>query len=91
MQPLNIKSAHFILIDFEFRPRGGIEGNPIEVICMVALDMTSNQYTHYWSDDLYAMKALPFQTFDNTVFVAYFASAELSCFEVLVGLCQITS
>ena len=83
MQPLSIKSAHFILIDFEFRPRGGIEGNPIEVICMVALDMTSNQYTHYWSDDLYAMKALPFQTFDNTVFVAYFASAELSCFEVL--------
>jgi hypothetical protein len=45
MQPLNMKNAHFILIDFEFRPRGGIEGNPIEVICMVALDMSSNQYT----------------------------------------------
>jgi len=83
MKPLDIENAHFVLIDFEFRPRGGIEGNPVEVICMVALDMSTNQYVRYWADDLYAIKAPPFQTSDNTVFVAYFASAELSCFEVL--------
>lgn len=83
MKSLDMKNAHFILIDFEFRPRGGIEGNPVEVICMVALNLGTNQYVRYWADDLYAMKTPPFQCTDKTVYVAYFASAELSCFEVL--------
>lgn len=83
MKSLDIKDAHFILIDFEFRPRGGIEGNPVEVICMVALNLGTNQYVRYWADELYAMKTPPFQCTDKTVYVAYFASAELSCFEVL--------
>jgi hypothetical protein len=47
MKPLDIENAHFVLIDFEFRPRGGIEGNPVEVICMVALDISTNQYVRY--------------------------------------------
>lgn len=83
MKSLDMKNAHFILIDFEFRPRGGIEGNPVEVICMVALNLGTNQYVRYWADELYATKTPPFQCTDKTVYVAYFASAELSCFEVL--------
>jgi DNA polymerase-1 len=83
MQTLNIENARFILCDFEFRPRGGIEGNPLEVICMVALDINSKQYFRYWSEDLYSMPSPPFDIVNNVVFVAYYASAELSCFESL--------
>lgn len=83
MESLNFNNAHFILIDFEFRPRGGIEGNPVEVICMVALDLSSGQYIRHWANELYTMKSPPFDIGDNTIFVAYFASAELSCFDTL--------
>jgi len=78
-----IEGTHFILIDFEFRFKGGIEGNPVEVICMVALDLKTGQYLRYWADELYAMKVAPFQTSENTILVAYYASAELTCFEAL--------
>ena len=83
MRPWTIEGTHFILLDFEFRFKGGIEGNPLEVICMVALDLKTGQYLRYWADALYAMKAAPFQTSENTVLVAYYASAELTCFEAL--------
>ncbi len=83
MKNIDIENAHFICCDFEFRSRGGIEGNPVEVICMVALDITSKQYVRYWADELHTMEAPPFLIGDNTVLVAYFASAELSCFEAL--------
>lgn len=83
MKPLEMSNAHFVLLDFEFRPQGGIEGNPVEVICMVALDHRTGQYFRYWSTELYQMEAPPFEITESTVLVAYFASAELSCFEAL--------
>ena len=73
----------FILIDFEFRPRDGIEGNPVEVICMVILNLRTGEYIRLWADDLYAMVEHPFPNQHNIVFVAYFASAEMSCFQAL--------
>ena len=38
-----LSQYEFILIDFEFRPRDGIEGNPVEVICMVALNLRTGE------------------------------------------------
>ena len=78
-----LKQYELILVDFEFRQAGGIEGNPVEVICMVALNLYTKKYTRLWADDLYAMEDHPFLTSANTVFVAYFASAEMSCFQAL--------
>ncbi len=83
MSNLSFNNAHFILIDFEFRPRGGVEGNPVEVICMVALDLSTGQYTRHWANDLHTMQSPPLHISGNTIFVAYYASAELSCFEAL--------
>jgi hypothetical protein len=80
---LRFNNAHFILIDFEFRPRGGVEGNPVEVICMVALDLSTGQYTRHWANELNTMQSPPLDISGNTIFVAYYASAELSCFEAL--------
>ncbi len=83
MSNLSFNNAHFILIDFEFRPRGGVEGNPVEVICMVALDLSSGQYTRHWTNELQTMQSPPLDIKGNTIFVAYYASAELSCFQAL--------
>ena len=33
-----------VIIDFEFRPQGGREGNLPEVICMVALEVGTGVY-----------------------------------------------
>ena len=71
MKPLEMSNAHFVLLDFEFRPQGGIEGNPVEVICMVALDHRTGQYFRYWSTELYQMEAPPFEITESTVLVAY--------------------
>ena len=46
-------SQEFILIDFEFKPKDGVEGNPLEVICMVSKNLTTGEYLRLWADDLY--------------------------------------
>jgi len=42
MKHLRFDNCHFILIDFEFRSKDGIEGNPMEVHCMVSFDLASD-------------------------------------------------
>lgn len=83
MKDLNLEQCKFIFVDFEFRPKDGIEGNPIEVICMVAFDSYTGKYHKLWKDELYEMSSPPFVIDDDTVLVAYFASAEMACFEAL--------
>jgi DNA polymerase I len=72
-----------VIIDFEFRPRGGREGNLPEVICMVALEVGTGIYHRLFQDELYLLNHPPFPLDSNTVIVSYFASAEMSCFNVL--------
>ena len=76
-------SQEFILIDFEFKPKDGVEGNPLEVICMVSKNLTTGEYLRLWADDLYAMETHPFSNIRNQTLVAYYASAELNCFNAL--------
>ena len=66
----------YIFVDFEYRPKDGIEGNPLEVICMVSRNLKTGEYKRLWADDLYALDDHPFGTNPKVVLVAYYASAE---------------
>jgi hypothetical protein len=72
-----------IVADFEFRQIGGIEGNPIEVICGVFKNITTGEVVFLWQDELYQRSAPPLFDQPDTTLVAYYASAELNCFKAL--------
>jgi DNA polymerase-1 len=63
--------------DFEFQ---GNPGNPPEPICMVAQELRSGREIRLWRDELLRLRLAPFNTGENSLFVAFFASAELGCF-----------
>jgi len=71
------------LLDFEFHPAHGREGNPPEPVCMVVRKWPSGITERYWQCDLKRLAAAPFPTGEKALCVAYFASAELDCFQVL--------
>jgi hypothetical protein len=66
--------------DFEFN---GVDGNPPRPVCMVARECRSGREIRLWRDDLAKLKAAPFDTGRESLFVAFFASAELGCFFAL--------
>jgi DNA polymerase I len=67
-------------VDFEFTaPDGGWPGP----VCMVALELRSGRCIRLWRDQLEALSEAPFDTSSNSLFVAYFASAEIGCFLAL--------
>lgn len=68
------------IIDFEFHPEAGIEGNPPLPVCLVAHDFNSGTTLRYWQDDLSKMKSAPFPIDSKALCIAYFASAEIDCF-----------
>lgn len=65
-------------IDFEFVANPGALPIPV---CMVARDLITNRVVRLWQDELGPEP--PFDTDDDTLFVAYFASAEIGCFLAL--------
>lgn len=67
-------------VDFEFRADVGETPEPA---CMVARDLYSGQTLRVWRDELHRMRAAPFSTGPDALFVAYFASAEVGCFLAL--------
>jgi hypothetical protein len=69
---------HVWAIDFEFVARPG--DRPV-VVCMVAKCGLTGTVFRFWSDKL---DDCPFQCGDDELFVAYYASAESSCFDVLL-------
>jgi len=71
------------LVDFEFHPARGREGNPPVPVCMVASEITSGRTLRLWQDELLQMPAAPFPTDSSALFVAYYAPAEMSCFIAL--------
>jgi DNA polymerase-1 len=68
------------LIDFEFRPENGREGNTPEAVCMVVKDYLSGVTRRYWEDELESRTSAPFSVERGALCVAYFASAEMDCF-----------
>ena len=63
-------------IDFEFRAPAG---HRPEVVCLCARELLSGRVIQLWVDEF---GACPFDTGDDVLFVAFFASAEVSCFKV---------
>ena len=71
------------LVDFEFHPAGGREGNPPVPVCLVVREWLSGRTQRHWQDDLQQMTTAPFPTGDKAMCVAYYASAEMDCFHAL--------
>ncbi|NRP52385.1 MULTISPECIES: DNA polymerase [unclassified Marinobacterium] len=69
-----IKSIWFV--DFEFIATNG--NNP-EVVCLVAHEYLSGRTLRYWQDELAQMEEPPYDIGKDSVFVAYYASAEMNC------------
>jgi DNA polymerase-1 len=67
-------------VDFEYQQPTGENPNPI---CMVGLEWRSGRYLRLWGDDLSSLSESPIGTARDVLFVAYNASAELSCYAVL--------
>jgi hypothetical protein len=65
------------LIDFEFVAPPGHKPKPV---CMVAKCVLTGETIRLWGDQL---ARCPFDVADDVLFVAYYASAESSCFHVL--------
>ena len=70
--------SQIILADFEFSSPPGERPRPV---CMVAEEIRSGRQWRLWADEFGPTP--PFSTGPDTLFVAYFTSAELSCFKVL--------
>ena len=68
------------LIDFEFRPENGREGNSPEPVCLVVKEFLSGVSSRYWNDDIHSRGSAPFSVSRDALCVAYFASAEMDCF-----------
>ena len=71
------------LIDFEFRPEGGVDGGNPEVVCLVARELFSGQLIRCWQNDLAQMDSAPFPIDNKAITVAFYASAEMGAFLAL--------
>ena len=79
---------HVVAIDFEFEFGGhdsteaaGRSGERPRPVCMVAKELRSGQTWRLWRGQFETQP--PFPIDDDTVLVAYYASAELGCFKAL--------
>jgi DNA polymerase I len=62
------------LVDFEFRAPAGERPDPV---CLCARELRSGRRLRLWRDELGATP--PYSIGRHSLFVAYFASAELGC------------
>ena len=67
-------------VDFEARAPDGERPEPV---CMVARGLNTGRTIREWADRLASMSRPPFSIGDDSLFVAYYASAELGCFRAL--------
>jgi DNA polymerase-1 len=77
---MSLPFKHVIPTDFEFE-FGGHEGNQPRPVSMVAKDLCTGQEWRLWRGEFGATP--PFPTDPDSLFVAYYASAELGCFRAL--------
>jgi DNA polymerase-1 len=73
-----------VVTDFEYEVSNG---NLPHVLCMVAYVLNENlqhvRTVHMWREELYVARQPPFDIGSDTLFVAYSAWAEMTCFKVL--------
>ena len=68
-------------VDFEFRPERGREGNPLDIVCMVAKPWPAGDEVRIWLHGATSPVSCPFAPED--LIVAFYASAEMGCFQAL--------
>ena len=68
------------IVDFEFSTGVGERPTPI---CMVAYERNTKTISRCWEDQLSRMTAPPYGTGQQTLFVAYYAPAEMGCHRAL--------
>jgi DNA polymerase-1 len=71
---------HVYFVDFEF---SSVPGERPVPICLVAREYRSGRTIRLWEKDLCRRTEAPYPTDDATLFVAYYASAEIGCHAVL--------
>ena len=71
------------LVDFEFHPTRGVEGNMPLPVCLVVRKWPCASTERYWQSDLQQLTVPPFPIGEKALCVAYYASAEMDCFHVL--------
>ncbi|QGY03621.1 DNA polymerase I [Methylobacterium mesophilicum SR1.6/6] len=68
------------LVDFEFQVSAGERQYPI---CMVAQEFRSGRIIRMWRNELITLRQAPFDCGTDSLFVAFYNSAELNCFLAL--------
>lgn len=68
------------LVDFEFN---GAPGEVVRPVCLVAREFGSGRTVRLWADEFAHLSAPPYATDADSLFVAYYASAECCCHEAL--------
>ena len=71
------------LVDFEFHPINKHEGNRPMPVCMVVKEFVSGKTHKYWQNELQELSSCPLPVSSEVLWVAYFATAEMDCFEAL--------
>ena len=69
-----------LALDFEFC---GPEGDNPRVVCLVIKDVVSGETRRFWADEITPSCMPPFDIGEDTLLLAYFASAEMQCFRTL--------
>jgi hypothetical protein len=62
--------------DFEYNAQPGERPVPV---CLVARELRSDRLIRLWQDELLALRAPPYEIGPDSLFVCYYASAEVSC------------
>ena len=68
------------LVDFEYHPVNGVEGNSPDPVCMVVLNLNTGVTSRYFREQLRSLRGAPFNTGPNSLWIAFLASAEMDCF-----------
>jgi DNA polymerase-1 len=76
MKDLNRRFDEIWLVDFEF---SAPPGEKPSVVCMVALEIISGRKLRKWGGELELMSTVPFSLRKDSLYVAYYSSAEFSC------------
>lgn len=66
--------AEIWVADYEFRAGSGETPVPV---CLVAKELLSGRLVHQWADELGSTP--PYSLAENSLFIAYYATAEFSC------------
>lgn len=69
--------TNIYLVDFEYQQPEGENPTPV---CMVVLELNTGKITRIWRDELLRLSECPLDTGPNSLWVCYYAIAEVSCF-----------